>query len=109
VTEFEVAVVRRDGGSIIFMRGEIDRTAEEQIHDALVTAQHECTDIVVDLSDVTFMDMTGINALVRARRQAPDRLHLVGASDRIRRVFWHYRPLWIPPRRAQPPAEASIF
>jgi anti-sigma B factor antagonist len=88
MSEFDVTVVNRNGRAIVFMRGEIDLSAKEQIHDALATARQGSADVIVDLSQVTFMDSTGINALVRAHREAPaGRFHVVGATRRIRRVF----------------------
>jgi anti-sigma B factor antagonist len=85
---FHVTVVNRNGRAIVFMSGEIDLSAKAKIHDALLQAQQGPADVIVDLSQVTFMDTTGINALVGARRRAPDgRFHVVGACERILKVF----------------------
>jgi anti-sigma B factor antagonist len=87
VAGFDVTLVNRNGQITIFMRGEI-LSARGQVDEALLTAQHASGDVIVDLSQVTFIDSTGINALVRARREALDgRFYVVGASERIRRVF----------------------
>jgi anti-anti-sigma factor len=87
-TEFDVTVVNRNSQVKVFMRGEIDLSTKERIHEALMEAQQGSADVIVDLSDVTFMDSTGINALVRARRNAPDGLfHVVGAPQRIRKAL----------------------
>jgi anti-sigma B factor antagonist len=44
--------------------------------------------VIVDLSQVTYIDSTGINAFLRAHREAPEgRFHMVGATEWIRKVF----------------------
>jgi anti-anti-sigma factor len=86
--DFDVAVVNRNGRTVVFVHGEMDLAAKVAIHDALAGAQQECAEVVVDLSHLTFMDSTGINALLRAHREAPEgRFHVVGASEQIRRLF----------------------
>jgi anti-anti-sigma factor len=85
---FDVTVVNRNGRAIVFIAGEIDVNAREQIRDALARAREGSTDVIVDLSQVTFIDSTGINALVRGHREAPEgRFHVVGAIGPLRRVF----------------------
>jgi anti-sigma B factor antagonist len=86
--EFDLAVVKQNGRAIVFVAGEIDRSVKDMIHDALRSAQLESSDVIVDLSRVSFMDSTGINALIGARRRAPGRqFHVVGATRSVRRVF----------------------
>jgi hypothetical protein len=60
--EFDVSVVNRNGWAIVFMRGEIDLTAGEQIHAALTMGQPGCADVY-------------------------GRFHVVGATGAVRRVF----------------------
>jgi anti-sigma B factor antagonist len=87
--EFDVVVVNQHGRPVVYMSGEMDLASREPIRDALMKAQDLGSgDVIVDLSQITFMDSTGINALVRAHREAPEgRFRVVGASERIRRVF----------------------
>jgi anti-anti-sigma factor len=85
---FEISVVNRNGRAIVFVSGEIDLSAKPLIDDALQEAQKEPADVIIDLSQVTFIDSTGINALIGARRVTPGgQLHVVGASGRVRRVL----------------------
>jgi anti-anti-sigma factor len=85
---FDVTVVNINGRAVVFMSGEIDLTAQARIREALRTAAQGSADVIVDLSQVTFIDTTGINALVGARRRARDgRFHVVGASGQIRNVL----------------------
>ncbi len=86
---FGVEVANSNGRAIVFVRGEIDMSAGPEIRDALSTAQQGSPDVIVDVSDVTFMDSTGINALLRAHRQVSPggSLWVVGATSAVRRVF----------------------
>jgi anti-anti-sigma factor len=86
---FGVEVVNSNGRAIVSVRGEIDMSSGAVIRDALTRAQQGSPDVIVDLSDVTFMDSSGVNALLRAYYQAPPggSLGVVGATSDIRRVF----------------------
>jgi anti-anti-sigma factor len=86
---FGVKAVISNGRAIVFVQGEIDMSAGLEIRHALSTAQQGSPDVIVDVSGVTFMDSTGINALLRASRQVPPggSLRVVGATSAVRRVF----------------------
>jgi anti-anti-sigma factor len=85
---FEITVVNRNGRAIVFMTGEIGLSARGEIADALTRAREGSSDVIVDLSQVTFIDSSGLNALVRAHREASQgRFYVVGAIGAIRRVF----------------------
>lgn len=86
---FGVRAANSNGRAIVFVQGEIDMSAGPAIRDALSTAQQGSPDVIVDVSDVTFMDSTGINALLRAYRQVPPggSLRVLGATSAVRRVF----------------------
>ena len=56
------------------------------------TAVQQCTDsaIVIDLAECTFLDSSGVGALVTVRNAARDagvKIFVQGASDRVRRVL----------------------
>lgn len=80
----------RDGYTIVWMRGEIDiATAPELMQELAVAVRaHECR-VIVDLTQVTFMDSTGLNALMRARRreQGSGEIRLVGACRMVSKVL----------------------
>jgi anti-sigma B factor antagonist len=86
---FHVSVTHRDARVLLLLDGEVDISARGRLQAAFADAQKSATEVVVDVSGVTFMDSTGINALVRARKSAPDgaRLQVVGASGQVRRVL----------------------
>lgn len=62
---FECEVVDDHGRARILLRGEIDMAASEAIGAAAVAASTRSDRVVVDLSEVTFIDGTGLDALMR--------------------------------------------
>jgi anti-anti-sigma factor len=74
--------------TVLTVGGEVDIVTVESFENALRDAQRSPR-VVVDLSEVTFMDSAGINALVGAyHRVGPDcELRLVGLRPNVRRVF----------------------
>jgi anti-anti-sigma factor len=90
MTDFDVSTVKRSGRTTVFARGDIDLAVGELFRSALCAAQKESVDVIVDLTGVTFIDSTGINALIGAARNAGadrNRLLVVGARPSVRRVF----------------------
>ena len=94
------AAVRKGGGSLvellsieqgrtIRLAGELDMSNESQLDDVLQAAVEEGGAILVDLSELTFMDSTGISAFLRAAVSLQGRgcLILHGEQDRVRRVM----------------------
>jgi anti-anti-sigma factor len=62
---------RRDDTCLFRLTGEFDLSNAWQIQDALLDAiAHEERDIVVDLTDVEFMDAQLLRALIKARSAA---------------------------------------
>ncbi|MFF2548830.1 STAS domain-containing protein [Kitasatospora sp. NPDC058063] len=75
---------------IVRAHGEIDLDAAPSLRRALATALESHQEVVLDLSEVTFMDCAGLGALVRARNQADRcgaRLVLRGADRRVVRLL----------------------
>ncbi|GGR00841.1 hypothetical protein GCM10010280_55990 [Streptomyces pilosus] len=112
-----------DGVSVVAVRGEIDHDVKDQLRTALLVQDDAVPALIVaELSGVTFMDSSGINALVAAHvrmRAAGGLLRIAGARPRVRFVLEvagldtvilchpgveqalaaHPRPAWV--RRAQ--------
>jgi anti-anti-sigma factor len=85
-----LVVTRHENADGVWLRasGEIDVATVpvliEQLRDALVT--HDDL-LVVDLGDVTFMGLAGVNALVDAYHSAPTRVRLGHLHPAVRRVL----------------------
>ncbi len=84
--------VRTQGeATILEVGGEMDLHSAPQLRAALADiTQSKQARIVVDLSEVMFVDSTGVGALVGAlkrAREAGGALHFCGAQPRVRRVF----------------------
>jgi anti-sigma B factor antagonist len=76
---------------VIAPRGEIDALTAPQLGRCLLgLAEQGKTDVVVDLTRVTFMDSTGIGVILNALRRLTSRdghLVLVCPSERVTRPF----------------------
>jgi anti-anti-sigma factor len=83
---------RVDGAvAVIAARGELDLAAGAQLSDALRDAIGTGAEaVVLDLSDLAFMDSSGLRAVVAADRTTREqglRFALVRAGDPVHRVF----------------------
>ena len=77
--------------SVLFLSGELDMATAEQFSSALASAVTEGGPITVDISGLTFMDSTGVHALIRAAATLKDRgcivIHGLDRSPSIRKLF----------------------
>lgn len=80
-----------DGIHIVALRGEIDHAVTQELTEALLShGSGTQPRTVVDLSGVTFMDSSGINALIAAHQTMNDAqgsLRIAGAQASVLRVF----------------------
>ena len=83
--------ITRDGVRIVALRGELDHAAREFAEEALKPpAGGTSPRTVADLTDLTFMDSSGINALIAAHRAAVDAqgwLRVAGTRPSVLRVL----------------------
>jgi anti-anti-sigma factor len=92
-TAFNIEIVGRDDGLHVLVEGELDVATAPLLGDAL--RQAEAADparLVVDLTGVTFIDSTGLRALLEAHAReqdhpGPDRLRITGGSEQARKLF----------------------
>ena len=79
------------GVVLVRMPAEVDLATAPALRDELLGAlDRDGVHLVVDALDVTFMDSSGINVLVRARERAAaldGSLHVVTGSRGVRRVL----------------------
>ncbi|MGW6891064.1 STAS domain-containing protein [Streptomyces chartreusis] len=80
-----------DGIQVIALRGEIDHAVTGELTEALLSYGRVTPPrTVVDLSGVTFMDSSGINALIAAHQGMSDAqgwLRIAGAQASVLRVL----------------------
>ena len=76
-------------GRSIRLSGELDMSSAPELDRVLEAAVEHGGAVLVDLSELTFMDSTGINAFLKAAVSLSGRgcLVLHGEQDRIRRVL----------------------
>jgi anti-sigma B factor antagonist len=77
------------GVTLLAVFGEVDLATADQLYEAGMKALADGAPVRIDLAGVTFMDSTGLAALVRIRNQAEDPGHLIVQNPRpnVARVF----------------------
>jgi anti-anti-sigma factor len=88
---FDMRVDRRGKTAILRLSGEFDIAVTNQV-DACIKelARNSPDELVIDLSGVSFIDSTGLRALIRARARAPETgwsVKLVRGPERVHKVF----------------------
>jgi anti-anti-sigma factor len=79
-----------DGTSRVVVTGEVDLAVEEPFVaevDSVAAARDGGTAVVLDLRGVTFLDSSGVRALIRLRQRHGERLRLGELSTPVRRVL----------------------
>ena len=71
-TQFQIQREQQGATLVLAARGEIDMASVGGLNDALETAVGDGGEFWLDLSEVEFMDSTGLTALVRCHRAAND-------------------------------------
>ncbi len=78
------------GCSVVRAGGEIDTRTVHGFHDAVTKAASLAPHMVIDLAHVTFVDSSGLGALIVARRSARERdgsVSLVSPPPVVRRLL----------------------
>jgi len=88
----EVDVLQERPDTVIAARGEIDLATVRALRDALDGVEEDVPVVIVDLSEVTFLDSSGLRVLAQSQRRltgahGPPRLRLVVAGAAVDRVF----------------------
>ena len=83
---FEVNEVREDGRVVVAVSGDIDLATAGTLRDALLRAV-DSRRVWVDLTEVEFMDSTGLNALVIAHHATEGQLVVVCPEGPPRRAL----------------------
>lgn len=76
---------------LITVSGEVDLATSPDLDTAIIeSVDSEASSLVIDLTDVSFMDSSGLGVIVRGLkrcREADKDLDLVITSDRVLKVF----------------------
>jgi anti-sigma B factor antagonist len=78
------------GCAVVVATGEIDLYTAPALRDSLIRAGESSSSIVIDLTEVTFLDSTGLGVMLGAlgRARTTDRsVALVGPTDMVKRVL----------------------
>lgn len=91
-SDFRVEEEQPFPGTVLFVvHGDLDLHSADELGDRLVSAvERRPSSLVVDLSDVGFVDSQGLGALLRGTRRlgaGEGRFRLVVPAPEIRRVF----------------------
>jgi anti-sigma B factor antagonist len=83
-----ITLSQHNARTVVAVAGEVDLSTAPQLEECLRDLAH--TDVTVDLSEVGFLDSSGIAALVRSSKVLRDRGHKLttsGEIDTVRRVL----------------------
>lgn len=86
----ELSVSKQGSVPVVAVNGEVDVYSAPELRDGLTELLQSGTSVIVDLTDVGFLDSTGLGALVAARSTAAERgasLPLVCTHQRILKLF----------------------
>jgi anti-anti-sigma factor len=61
-----------DGTAVVSVQGEVDLVSSDQLRRVLDDALQETPRVTLDLTELTFIDSSGLSALVDAHRKARD-------------------------------------
>jgi anti-sigma B factor antagonist len=70
-----------DGSAVVTVTGDVDLVSAAHLRTVLEEALELSSHLIVDVAEMTFIDSSGLSALVHVHRQAADR----GASMTVRR------------------------
>ena len=79
-----LAIDRHDRAAIVRLGGELDLYNATQVREALAAASAESPErVVVDLSEVEFIDSTALGVLIEARSKLPNKRAFLLAAPRL--------------------------
>jgi len=87
----QLSVERTDQRFYVAVSGEVDLATAPELDTVLLAAvANNPAQIVIDLSDVSFMDSTGLGVIVRTLKRTRERdtaLNLVVSNARVLKIF----------------------
>jgi len=89
--KMQIATTPGSDRYLITVSGEVDLATSPELDVAIIAAiDSGATSVVIDLTDVSFMDSSGLGVIVRALkrcREAENDLDLVITNERVLKVF----------------------
>lgn len=83
--------VKNSAIGVVRLPREVDLATAQEVRDTLLsTINRGATQLVIDATGVTFIDSTGVNAMIRARERAEllgGSVHVVSDAACVRRVL----------------------
>jgi anti-sigma B factor antagonist len=84
--DLHIQIDRRHGGAIVAVAGEIDKASAPVLRSELDATAADQGPITIDLTDVTYLDSSGVAVLFERLRQGSTRL-VAGPSCHVRSVI----------------------
>ena len=91
MAELRFSIEPRSASVVVSVQGELDVTSSQRFDDCLSEAAAESDQVILDMSEVDFMDTTALAVIVaRWRRQADvgGQFLLAGARYRYTKALW---------------------
>lgn len=79
--------VRTQGPPTVFLNGELDMATVPALEDAIGDAVANGGPITLDLSQMTFIDSSGVGAILKASKAPSACINLHGAQEATRKLF----------------------
>jgi anti-sigma B factor antagonist len=90
--QFAITQDQRGSLPLLRVRGEVDIYTAPRLKEAVIAALHpDVPSLIIDLSEVGFLDSTGLQVLMSAKRRTAERggeVYILGARDHVQRVFY---------------------
>ncbi|WP_280771297.1 STAS domain-containing protein [Salipaludibacillus daqingensis] len=87
----DINVTETDKGHVAFISGEVDVYTASKLKETLnPLAEKPNSDLVVDLSDVNYIDSTGLGIFIgvlKSTEKTNSTLKLKGLNERVKRLF----------------------
>jgi anti-sigma B factor antagonist len=77
------SVTRNDHATVVALAGELDLYNAEGVREALFAAAADADRLVVDLSEVQFIDSTALGVLIEARSKLADKRNFLLAAPQL--------------------------
>jgi anti-anti-sigma factor len=91
VAELRFSIESRGASAVVSVQGELDVTSSQRFDDCLSEAAADSDQVILDMSEVDFMDTTALAVIVAHWRRAADeggRFLLAGARYRYTKALW---------------------